>query len=129
LKNPFILLFVKTYRYWIWLRYPLRHNDLLDEFINRAGSPDYVVANGDYSCNSAFIGVSDDAACQSASECLQTLRTKFSPNFQASFGDHELGKMSFFGMRGGMRLASWHRAQSELGLQPLWRVELGSYVF
>ncbi|EEF59461.1 metallophosphoesterase [Pedosphaera parvula] len=128
LKNPFVRWFVRFYRYFIWLRYPLRQNHLLDEFLSGVGSPDYVIANGDFSCNSAFVGVSDDAACQSASECLEKLRQKFSPNFQATFGDHELGKMSFFGMRGGMRLASFNRAQKELGLQPLWRIELGNYV-
>jgi predicted MPP superfamily phosphohydrolase len=128
LKNPFIRLFVRAYRYFIWLRYPLKQNHLLDQFISDVGMPDYVVANGDYSCNSAFVGVSDDAACQSANECLQKLREKFGVNFQAGFGDHELGKMSFFGMRGGMRLTSWHRAQAELGISPLWRLEMGNYV-
>ena len=128
LKNPFIRIFVRAYRYFIWLRYPLKQNHLLDECITRIGSPDFVIANGDYSCNSAFVGVSDDPACQSASECLRKLREKFGANFRAGFGDHELGKMSFFGMRGGMRLASWRRAQTELGLSPLWRVELGNYV-
>lgn len=53
---------------------------------------------------------------------------KYAPNFQATFGDHELGKLSFFGGRGGMLLASWRRAQEGLGLRPLWRSELGNYV-
>ena len=127
-KNPLIRLFIRAYRHFIWLRHPLQLNHLLDAFILRAGSPDYVVANGDYSCSTAFVGVSDDAALQSARECLQKLRRKFAPNFQAVFGDHELGKMSFSGARGGMRLASWHRARQELDLQPFWRVELGNYV-
>ena len=35
--------------------------------------------------------------------------------------------MSFFGGRGGMRLASWHRARQELGLEPLWQAGLGNY--
>src|SRR5689334_24191964 len=56
-------------------------------------------------------GVSDEASCTSAMECLQKLRQRFGSQFQATFGDHELGKVSFFGMRGGMRLASWHCAQ------------------
>jgi hypothetical protein len=128
LKNPLIRLFIKTYRHFVWLRHPLRQNHLLDRFIERAGSPDLVVANGDYSCNSAFVGVSDDAAFLSAQECLQKLRAKFAPNFRATFGDHELGKLSFFGGRGGMRLESWRRAQQELGLQPFWQAEFGNYV-
>ena len=118
----------RAYRHFIWLRHPMGHNQLLDDFLKRMDAPDYVVANGDYSCNSAFVGVSDDAACQSARECLEKLRTKCGANFQATFGDHELGKLSFMGGQGGMRLASWHRARNELGLQPFWRVELGNYV-
>ena len=128
LKNPLIRLFIRTYRHFVWLRHPFGQNHLVDRFIEDVGKPDLVVANGDYSCNSAFVGVSDDAAFQSASECLQKLRDKFSPNFHATFGDHELGKLSFFGGRGGMQLKSWRRAQQGLGLQPFWRVELGNYV-
>ena len=33
-------------------------------------SVNLVIANGDYSCNTASVGVSDDAAFQSARECL-----------------------------------------------------------
>src|ERR1700722_17249134 len=127
-SNPLVRLFIRTSRHFIWLRYPLRHNHLLDQFIERAGSPDFVVANGDYSCNTAYAGVSDDAACESARECLQKLRAKYSPRFQATFGDHELGKLSFYDARGGMQLKSWKRAQHDLGLQPLWQTELGNYV-
>src|SRR5579872_1711789 len=128
LANPLLRLGVRIFRRFVWLHYPLRQNHLLDEFIDRAGAPDWVIANGDYACNTAFVGVSDDAACQSARECLGKLRGKFAPNFQAVIGDHELGKFSFLGGRGGMRLASWHRARSELGLQPFWQVSLGNYV-
>src|SRR5579863_986174 len=85
LKNPLLRLFVKTYRRHFWLRHPLRQAHLLDEFIGRAGAPDLVIANGDYSCNTASVGVSDDAAFQSARECLQKLRGRFAPNFQAGF--------------------------------------------
>jgi hypothetical protein len=127
-SNPLVRLAYRAYRTSIWLRHPLRQSHLLDQFITRVGAPDYVIANGDYSCNSGFVGVSDDAACQSARECLEKLRSRFAPNFQAVFGDHELGKVSLLGGRGGMRLASWHRACRDLTLQPLWSVELGRYV-
>src|ERR1700722_287061 len=128
LKNPLVRLLIRFHRHFIWLRHPFGQNHLVDRFIERAGKPDLVIANGDYSCNSAFVGVCDDAAFQSASECLQKLRDRFLPNFRATFGDHELGKLSFFGGRGGMQLKSWHRAQAGLGLQPLWRADLGNYV-
>jgi hypothetical protein len=127
-KSALVRLFMRAYRDYIWLRHPLDQNHLLDAFVERAGSPDYVVANGDYSCDTAFVGVSDDGARQSAQECLQKLRRKFAPNFQATIGDHELGKMSTFGGLGGMRLASWHEARQELGLQPFWKIELGNHV-
>jgi hypothetical protein len=126
--NPFLRLVLRGYRRFIWLHRPLQQNHLLDQFLARVGAPDFVIANGDYSCNSGFVGVSDDAACQSARECLGKLRSRFAPNFQAVLGDHELGKVSLLGGRGGMRLASWHRACRDLALQPFWSVELGSYV-
>jgi len=127
-SNPLLRMVGRFYRHFLWLRHPMAHNHLLDECLRRMNVPDYVIANGDYSCNSAFVGVSDDAACQSAQECLDKLRGAFGANFQANFGDHELGKLSFLGGQGGMRLASWRRARIELGLQPFWRVELGNYV-
>ncbi len=128
LQNPFIRHFVKNYRHFVWLRHPTRHNHLLDQFIERAGSPALVVANGDYTCDTAFVGIADDAALESARECLQKLRARFAPNFHATLGDHELGKMSFFGGRGGMRLAAWQNAQQELKVPGFWQVELGNYV-
>jgi hypothetical protein len=128
LTSPGLRLFIKSYRHFIWLRQPLHQSHWLDKFIADAGRPDHVIANGDYSCDSAFIGVSDEAAFQSARECLEKLRRQFAPNFHAGFGDHELGKMSFAGNQGGMRLASFHRARRELKLPPLWRLELGNYL-
>jgi hypothetical protein len=128
LANPFLRLFVRFHRRFFWLRDPLSQNYLLDRFIERAGKYNYAIANGDYSCNSAFIGLSDDAACQSASECLQKLRQTFGDSLYANFGDHELGKISFFGDRGGMRLASWRGAREELRLRPFWQFKVGNYV-
>ncbi|HKI69744.1 MAG TPA: hypothetical protein VKA67_09155 [Verrucomicrobiae bacterium] len=128
LANPLLKCVARLYRHRLWLRRPLRLNHLLDSCLEALKNADYVVANGDYSCNTHSVGVSDDAACESAKECLNKLRTKFSPNFRATFGDHELGKLSMFGGRGGMRLASFTRACYQLGLQPFWRVELSNYV-
>ena len=126
--NPLLRCFLKIYRHHIWLRHPLQHNHSLDRFLEHAGPADVVVANGDFSCDSGFVGVSDDAACQSAGECLGKLRGKFGAGLRGTIGDHELGKLSFVGGRGGMRLASYHRARQELALEPFWRVELGRYV-
>jgi hypothetical protein len=101
---------------------------MLDRFLDQGVGFYYVIANGDYCCNCASVGVSNDAACQSARECLEKLRGRFGARFRANFGDHELGKTGLFGDRGGMRLASWHRAQRDLGLEACWQVEIGNYV-
>jgi len=128
LHHPVLRFFARNYRRFIWLHNPLEQWPLLDQFLERVGPQDFLVANGDYSCDSAFIGVTDSASRESARICLQKLRDRFPTNFQALLGDHEIGKLSFFGARGGMRLASWQCALGELALQPFWRVELGRYV-
>jgi hypothetical protein len=128
LENPLLRLFVRLYRRFIWVRDPLSQNHLLDAFLTDVGTVDYVVANGDYSCNSTYFGVSDEAARQSVRECVGKLRAAFGANLQTNYGDHELGKISFFGGRGGMRLASWRVAQQELGLTPFWQVRMGRYI-
>jgi hypothetical protein len=128
IKNPLLRAFLKIYRRYFWLRLPLRQGHLLEQFLARVPASDFVVANGDYSCDTQFIGVSDAAACQSANEALTKLRNRFGEKFRACFGDHELGKCSFVGGFGGMRLASFHCAQNELKLEPFWQLELGNYV-
>ena len=126
--NPLLRLFVRMHRHFIWMREPLAQNPLLNQFLSEAGAFDFVIANGDYTCNTAFVGVSDEAACGSASECLQKLRERFGPRFRATFGDHELGKISFFGGQGGMRLASWRCAIEQLRLEPFWQLQIGNYI-
>jgi hypothetical protein len=127
--NPLLAIIARFFRHYIWLRHPLQQNHLLDLFLARVGNPDYVVANGDYSCDTAFVGVSDDLVCQSVKECISQLRSRFGARLQATLGDHELGKMSLFGGTGGLRLSSWHRVQTEVGLEPFWHFELGRYQF
>jgi hypothetical protein len=128
IANPLLRALAHFYRHFIWLRDPLRKNHLLDQFLEQGAAFDYVIANGDYSCNCAFVGLSDDAACQSAQECLGKLRQRFGANLRANYGDHELGKITMFGGQGGMRLASWRRAREDLGLSPFWQLEIGRYV-
>src|SRR5277367_4573239 len=66
LTSPLARTLLRAYRRHIWLSHPLRQNYLLDRFLDPAGTPDYVVANGDFCCDTAYLGVSDDAALQSA---------------------------------------------------------------
>ena len=119
---------VRQYRSRLWLRDPFGHNHLFDRFLVESRGVDYAVANGDYSCDSAYIGVSDDAAFASADLCLSRLRQQFNANFQATFGDHEIGKKMLAANAGGLRLASYHRARRELKLDSCWSVELGRYL-
>lgn len=121
--------FVRAYRGYVWLRDPLGNGRFIDAFLQRSGPADFVIANGDYSADSRFVGVSDNAAFASAEECLAKLRTRFGERLHATIGDHELGKMSLVGGHGGLRLASWPRTTGGLGLRPFWQHEWGSYVF
>jgi hypothetical protein len=128
ISNPFLRLFVRFYRHFIWRRDPFAQNHLLDQFVSEARDADWVIGNGDYSCDTAFVGVSDDASFASAQECLEKLRQPFGDRLKLSFGDHELGKMSLFGGHGGIRLASWERAQTGLKLEPFWKLWIGNYL-
>jgi len=127
LKNPLLRRLLRLHRHYIWLRAPLRQNHLLDRFLERVGEVDYVVANGDFACDTLALGLSDDASFQSASECLGRLRARFDGRVLSTFGDHELGKINLAGNAGGMRLASYRRATEELGLKPFWRLDLDRY--
>ena len=118
IPNPFLRAIAKYYRNHIWLLNPTRQNGLLDRFMAAAGEPDIVVANGDYTCDTNFVGVSDDGAYESVTLCLGKLRARFGDRFRAVIGDHELGKLNLFGAQSGLRLASWTRATGPLGLNP-----------
>lgn len=119
---------VWLWRFLFWERTPFGSNGLLERFLAGAPASDLVIANGDYSCDSAFVGVSDEAAFASAAECLGKLRARFGPRLHATLGDHELGKIGLGTRLGGPRLASLARAQGELGVPAFWRLTVGRYV-
>jgi hypothetical protein len=125
--NRFVRFLLRLYRRFIWLDQPLQKNYLLDRFLAQAPAFDYLVANGDYSCDTAYTGLSDDAAFESARQCLAKLRDRYDGRLSLVFGDHELGKLSLIGGRGGMRLESWKRAVEQLRLAPFWRLDFGRY--
>ncbi len=127
LRSRLLRLAVAAYRHHFWLRDPFAHNLLLDDFLARAGDADLVIGNGDYSCDTGFVGVSDDAAAESAALCLGRLRAAWGDRFQPVLGDHELGKFSIFGACGGFRLASWDRCVGEFGFAPFWHRRVGDY--
>jgi hypothetical protein len=126
--NPLLRLLLRTHRRFVWRRDPFGCNHLLDEFVTEAEPSDYAVANGDYSTDSAFLGIMDDPCRESVHECLSKLRTRFGSSLRLVLGDHELGKMSLVGGGGGIRLESFERAQKVLGIEPFWTLQLGKYL-
>ena len=128
IDNPFTRLLIILWRRIIWLRDPFAHNYLLDRFLERAGELNLVIANGDYSCDSAFVGLSDAAARRSAEECLGKLRERFHEKLLTVIGDHELGKSSLAGNRGGLRLESWRVTTEDLRIPPAWERRIGDHV-
>ncbi len=128
LSHPATRLLAQQYYHHLWLRDPFAHNHLLDRALAHPQEPALVIANGDFSCDTAHVGLSDDAAFQSAEECLGKLRTKFADKLHCTIGDHELGKIWLFGGAGGLRLESWRRTTMELGLQPFWQVAWHDYI-
>lgn len=127
IRNPLLRLMARAWRAGVWLRDPLGHNHRLDQLIAANPDPGMVVANGDFTVDTAFVGVSDDAALASASEALLRLRAAYGDRLLATIGDHELGKTSLVGGAGGLRLESWRRCGSTLGLEPIWRRDFGPW--
>lgn len=128
IANPLLRAGVWFYRHFIWMRRPLEQGAQLGRCLEKIGPVDYVVVNGDYSCDSGFVGVSDAAAFASAQECLGQIRARFGDRARFTIGDHEIGKLTFFGGKGGMRLASWPRTTESLGVNPFWQLTIGNYV-
>lgn len=128
IENRLLRFALTVYRERIWLRHPLRQNGQLDRFLATVPAVDYVIANGDYSCNTSAFGLSEEGAMESARECVGKLRDRFGDRLRINLGDHELGKLRLMGKRGGLRLRSWERGLAELGVQPFWRIDLGNHV-
>lgn len=128
IRNPAVRAFARFFRHHVWMRHPLEQGRQLGKFLQLDLRPDFLVANGDYTCDTAFVGVSDDAAAASVAECTGKLRARFGENARFVPGDHDLGKRSMFGNEGSLRVQSWHRATRELGLHPFWQLALGNYV-
>jgi 3',5'-cyclic AMP phosphodiesterase CpdA len=116
------------WRHHCWLRDPFAHNHRLAAIMAAVPAPDLVVANGDFTLDTGFIGVSDGAALESAALALGQLRARYGDRLLATIGDHELGKKSLFGEAGGPRIESLRRCEQDLGLNQFWRRQLGRTV-
>lgn len=127
IRSRFLRALAHAYRHWIWLRNPYDQNHLLQSALDQAPPASLTIANGDYTIDTGFVGVADDAALESARLCLDTLRSHSGHQLETVIGDHELGKMSLFGGVGGPRLLSWQRCRERLSLQPLWHREFNGW--
>lgn len=116
------------WRHHLWLRDAFAHNHRLAQIIAANPAPDLVVANGDFTIDTGFVGVSDDAAFESASLALEQLRSAYGARLFATIGDHDLGKKSLFGGAGGPRFESLRRCEAQLGLNQFWRLDVGGFV-
>ena len=128
IKKPLIRAVARVYRHYVWMRDPFARSPQLNIFLKKADPADFVIVNGDYTSDSAFIGLADPAAFASAEECLGKLKTKFGDRLHLVIGDHETGKKTMFSEHGSMRLASWHATTGRLGIKPLWKLTVGNYL-
>jgi hypothetical protein len=126
IPNAALRLFVRLYRRFFWARDPLNRNHLLEDFATRSSASQAVIC-GDLTCDTGFVGVSDAAAFASAAECLDTLRRRFPSGLDVAHGDHDLGKETFFGGQGGMRIESLNRLRGELACPDFWSRRVGVY--
>jgi hypothetical protein len=127
-KNPLVRAVARACRHYLWMRDPFARSPQLDRFLAEAAPADIVVVNGDFTADSAFIGISDPAAFASAAECVEKLKAKFGDRLHLVIGDHELGKKTLFSGSGQMTLASWRATTGRLGLKPLWKFSVGNYL-
>jgi len=128
IPHPFQRVLARTYRRWFWMRDPFCQPGQFDRFLEAAGEPDLLVANGDFSVDSGFIGLADPAVFETVRHCVERLRQRFGERFYPVIGDHELGKLNLMGGYGGLRLGSFDRAVHGLGFEPFWQVEWGQWV-
>jgi len=128
IANPFERRLARVYRNLIWMRDPFARSPQLDRFLAAAPAAELVIVNGDYTCDSAFIGLADEAAMASAVECRDKLRAKFGDRLHLVMGDHELGKKTMFSGLGGMKLASWQATTGAFGVKPFWKLSVGNYL-
>jgi hypothetical protein len=118
--NPFLRGFQRVYRRYVWMHDPMAHNHLLEAIVRRVPDPEWVVANGDFTLDTGFVGVSEEGAYESASEALAILRLAYGKRLRCTLGDHDIGKKSFIGDAGGVRRRSLERCESDLGIPRLW---------
>ena len=128
IQRPLIRAIARVYRHYVWMRDPFARSPQLNVFLKKAEPADLVVVNGDYTCDSGFIGLADPASFASAEECLGKLKTAFGDRLHLVIGDHEAGKKTMFSEQGSMRLASWHATTDRLGIKPLWKLTVGNYL-
>ncbi len=126
--NPVARFLVGRWSEWLWEGDPFARNEAFHRFLERDFHADLVVANGDYSVDSGFIGMADPAAHESALFVLRSLKKKFGDRLHSIVGDHELGKVSPDGGRGGMRLEAFRKSLALPTVHSQWRMAIDNLV-
>ena len=121
-------LITRIWGHYFWLRSPCDHNHRLAEILKLEPERDWLIANGDYTVDNAFVGVSDNASHESAAECISQIRAAAPGRTLLNIGDHDLGKKSLFGGEGGLRIKSLERMTQSLGVPLVWNREIGPRV-
>lgn len=115
------------WRHYVWKRDNFAHQHLLEHWASHVRPEEWVVLGGDYSCDSAFIGLEDPASRASARECLEVVTSTPARGYLAIAGDHEYGKPILDGSRGGIRWASFEVTHRELGIPMHFHARAGIY--
>ena len=98
IAHPLLRAVTRAYRHLIWMRHPFAQGRQLDRFLAEVPPADYLVANGDYSCDSGFVGRERPGGCSKARGNVSSkLRAKFGDRAWFTMGDHELGKVTLSG--------------------------------
>jgi hypothetical protein len=113
--NPFFRFIAKLYRRFVWLKDPLNHYYKLDLFLKKVGNPDFAIALGDYTCDTAFIGIADELSLTSAKECLGKLQSNLAKTLKPLSATTNLVNKSLW-RYWSLRLASYNRLLLNLGL-------------
>lgn len=113
---------VMFYRKFLWLADPIAHAHQFGRLLEKMEliKADEAICLGDLSMDTAFVGLSDPATLESAKAMMAMATESLSAPLTWLMGDHELGKTSMIGKRGGPRIKSLQLWEKNLGLPVHW---------
>lgn len=120
--HPIQKMFVSVYRNFLWLADPLAHASNFRNLAIKMNSLkcDDSIFLGDTSMDTAFIGIADPLTLESAQEFMSLVQSHIDAPTKWVVGDHELGKTSMIGKKGGPRYKSVENWTEELNKPLGW---------